>query len=520
MTTSKARDYISPTALLKKARSVFPQLLQLPRRLKISHLLFFSHLLLVLWLILVMSYKRYQNDWQTRVDHAVEVARLSMNPIIEDLSLSASGLNYANIHLPTTLNRFHSANKLLYFHVDAVSDFSRTPFRFAYSRQKNEVWQTGLGSQDEQNAIGAIQRLQKAQLENPNTDKVKYAFLLNRAQERYISIVNDRQKTEHYRSLFQEPSLTLGQYQVNEKQKILHILLPLHNTSGGKVWAVFDAAELLELQSKTIHQIIREALIAFLVSAIMIVWATWWIVQPLRRLSNYMNHEIHDLDVTALPELNRDDEIGMLARCFRNLIRRIRNQIADLERLAIIDALTGLGSRRLYDTSGKAFLKQARRTNLCFAMLVIDADYFKRYNDTYGHAQGDEGLRMIGRVLQSTLQRETDLAFRLGGEEFVVLLQVTKAQEVQVIAEQIRQAVLAERMVHEKNDAVGFISVSIGGVVLVSPKTRPYVSLNQLFVHGDKMLYAAKAAGRNRVMVSEYPASVESGDKKHLPQHR
>jgi len=507
MAASQAKSYVLPTSLLWKLQHLFLRLLQFPRRLKISHLLFFSHLLLVLWLILIMSYNRYQSDWQTRVDHAVEVARLSMNPIIEDLSLSASGLNYANIHLPATRSLFRSADKLLYFHVDAISDFSQKPFKFAYSREKDEVWQTGLGIRDEQDAAKSIQRLEEAQLRNPNIDKVKYSFLLHRARERHASIVSDRQKTEHYSSLFQQPSLSMGQYQMNEKQKNLHILLPLHNASGGKVWAVFDAADLLALRAKTMYQVIREALIAFLVSSMLIIWATWWIVQPLRRLSSYMNHEIHELDVTALPELNRDDEIGMLARCFRNLISRIRKQIADLERLAIIDALTGLGSRRLYDTSGKAFLKQARRNNLCFAMLVIDADNFKLYNDTYGHAQGDEGLRMIGRVLQSTLHRETDLAFRFGGEEFVVLIQVAKAQEVQTIAEEIRKAVLAEKMVHEKNDPVGFISVSIGGVVLTSPKTRPYLSLNQLFIYGDKMLYAAKAAGRNRVLVSEYPAT-------------
>ena len=247
--------------------------------------------------------------------------------------------------------------------------------------------------------------------------------------------------------------------------------------------------------------ILKEALLALLVSSILIIWATWWIVRPLRRLASYMTHDIHELDVSVLPELNRDDEIGQLARCYRNLVTRIRNQITDLERLAIIDALTGLGSRRLYDTSGRTFLKQVKRTGHFFGMLVIDVDHFKLYNDTYGHAQGDEGLKMIGRVLKATLQRETDLAFRIGGEEFVVMIQVTSADEVTHMAEQIRKAVLEEKMTHEKNGP-GVISVSIGGVTLSTDHPGAGPTLNQLFKVADKALYTAKAKGRNRVSIT------------------
>jgi len=436
------------------------RLLLLPRRLKIRHLLFFSHLLLVIWLIVVMSYNRYRSEWQTRVDHAVEVAHLSMNPIIKDLSLSASGLNYANINLAATRNLFRGTDKLLYFHVDAVSDFSQKPFQFAYSREKDEAWQTGLGPEDQQAAADKVLQLESFQLQNPDVDTVKYSFLLSRARERQASIVADLEKTEQFRELYHRPPLTPGQYLVDDNTRTLHILLPLRNTGGGEIWAVFDAGDLLDLRNTTVYHIMREALIAFLVSGILIVWATWWIVQPLRRLSSYMDHEIHELNVATLPELNRDDEIGLLARCFRNLINRIRSQISELERLSVIDPLTGLGSRRLYETSGRAFLKQARRSGQCFGMLVLDVDNFKLYNDTYGHAQGDEGLRMIGRVINATLQRETDLAFRFGGEEFVVLIQAKKAEEVGRIAEELRQAVLGQKMEHKNNAGFGVLSSS------------------------------------------------------------
>ncbi len=489
----------------------------LPRRLKISYILFFSHLLLVIWLIVVMSYNRYRSEWQTRVDHAVEVAHISMNPIVADLSLYASGLNYANINLPVTRNLFRATDKLLYFQVDAISDFSQKPFRFAYSRQNDEVWRTGLGPNDVKAASDEVNKLEEYQRQHPGVDKVKYAFLLSRAREHYANIVADRKKEKRFRWLYRKPALSPGEHLIDEKTSTLHILLTLHNKKGGKVWAVFNATDLLNLRTTTIDHILREALIAFLVSSVLIIWATWWIVQPLRRLSRYMEHEIHELDVAALPELNRDDEIGQLARRFKNLINRIRSQISELERLAIIDSLTGLGSRRLYDTSGPALLKQARRSKQCFGMLVLDVDNFKLYNDTYGHAHGDEGLRMIGKAISTTLHRETDMAFRIGGEEFVALIQVTHAEEVRRIAEDLRKTILGQKIEHKKNGSLGVISVSIGGVVLGPSHTRPYPSFENLFKQADKALYQAKAQGRNRVILAGQPYQSETTTKAASP---
>lgn len=489
------------TLLWRIQRFFLEGLLGLPRRLNISYLLFFSHLLLVIWLVVIMSFNRFRSEWQANVHHAVEVARLSLNPIVEDLSLAASGLSYANIHLPATRNLFRNAGKLLYFEVEAISDYSKQPFHFAYSRDKDDVWRTGLETDEEKEALATVNRLENALHNEPGIDQVKYGFLLNRARERHDAIMSDMEKARHYSTLYHKAALIPGEYVIDEELKTLQTLVMLNNSGGGKLWAVFNAEELLILKERMKTTILKEALLALLVSSILIIWATWWIVRPLRRLAAYMTHDIHELDVSVLPELNRDDEIGQLARCYRNLVTRIRNQITDLERLAIIDALTGLGSRRLYDTSGRTFLKQVKRTGHYFGMLVIDVDHFKLYNDTYGHAQGDEGLKMIGRVLKATLQRETDLAFRIGGEEFIVMIQVTSADEVAHMAEQIRKAVLKEKMIHEKNGP-GVISVSIGGVTLSTDHQGAGPTLNQLFKVADKALYTAKASGRNRVSIT------------------
>lgn len=110
---------------------------------------------------------------------------------------------------------------------------------------------------------------------------------------------------------------------------------------------------------------------------------------------------------------------------------------------------------------------------------------------------------MIGRVIKNTLQRETDQAFRIGGEEFVVLIQTVHQDEVGMIAEKLRKAVLAERMEHVKNDPYGVISISVGGIVLSPPSQgHPFPSLDTLFRKADRALYQAKAEGRNRVIMA------------------
>jgi diguanylate cyclase (GGDEF)-like protein len=487
-----------PGFQIRQWRMFIEALRTLPRRLKISQLLFASHLLLVIWLIGAMSYNRYQSEWQTRVDHSVEVAHLSMNPIIADLSLYASGLSYANINLPKTRKLFADTEKLLYFQVSAVSDYSLQPFHFAYSRKYNEVWQTGVTKEEVAQAYAKVKNLE-ALLSQHQADQVKYTFLLNRARERYQSIVADRQKAERFQNLYQRPELAQGKHVLNEQSKTLHIQLPLRNKGGGEVWAVFDAGNLISLHDQVLLNIAKEALLASVISIILILWATHWIVRPLRRLAVYMDHEVHELDVTTLPELNRDDEIGLLARCFRDLIYRIRQQIADLERLAVVDSLTGLGSRRYYETSGSPFLKQIQRNGHCLGMLVCDVDKFKLFNDHYGHAQGDKALRLVGQVIRKTFHRETDLAFRVGGEEFVVLIQVNHPDEVKLLAQRLRKTLMNEKMEHSKNVPYGVLTLSIGSVALTAEQARQYKSLDTLFEQADKALYQAKTNGRNRI---------------------
>lgn len=164
-------------------------------------------------------------------------------------------------------------------------------------------------------------------------------------------------------------------------------------------------------------------------------------------------------------------------------------------RQALTDELTGLGNRRYYDARLEAMFKDVSGlSNAQFALLAIDIDHFKKYNDSYGHAAGDECLRRISAVLKSSMFRPEDEALRYGGEEFVALLPGSDINGARMVAERIRSRVYDLAIEHGANDC-GRVTVSIG--IAVAPQHG--ISPDHLFSNADAALYAAKNQGRNRL---------------------
>ena len=165
----------------------------------------------------------------------------------------------------------------------------------------------------------------------------------------------------------------------------------------------------------------------------------------------------------------------------------------ELERDAAVDALTGLFNRRTWDEKFGRLVTRSQRAESPLSLLVIDVDHFKRYNDDFGHAAGDEVLKTLGRVLSDHL-RPTDLAARFGGEEFVVALPATDLEGALCAAERIRRAIQAAVVSSGKAQPLPRITVSIGAAVDAPGQDGP-----ALFQRADAALYRAKAAGRDRV---------------------
>lgn len=169
-----------------------------------------------------------------------------------------------------------------------------------------------------------------------------------------------------------------------------------------------------------------------------------------------------------------------------------------LEKLTTEDALTGIPNRRYFEREYEREWRRAQRRQETITLMMIDVDYFKRYNDTYGHPAGDAALRTVAGVTQAQLRRVGDFVARYGGEEFVAVVPGADARIGAVIAENIRSAVAQQRIDHSEGLAEPYITVSIGAVSqvpAVGANAKAMISL------ADEALYQAKARGRNRVVL-------------------
>ncbi|KQT45629.1 hypothetical protein ASG52_15925 [Methylobacterium sp. Leaf456] len=171
---------------------------------------------------------------------------------------------------------------------------------------------------------------------------------------------------------------------------------------------------------------------------------------------------------------------------------------AELQQLATTDALTGLSNRRRFDEVLARECRRAARVGKPLSLLMLDADHFKSFNDRYGHQQGDEALRLIARAMQTALHVQSDTAYRIGGEEFAVVLPDTEQAGAETVANRLRQAVLEQRMLHAGNPH-GLVTISCG-VAAQSIGTSDNAAA--LIAAADKALYEAKSKGRNRVQTA------------------
>lgn len=199
--------------------------------------------------------------------------------------------------------------------------------------------------------------------------------------------------------------------------------------------------------------------------------------------------------------------IGVL---YYSAVQRRRDLIDDLiarfglENDAGEDKLTNIANRRRFDITLEQVWVQARRSGIPLSLIMIDIDYFKKFNDRYGHQAGDKCLATVAKVLANSAQRATDLVARYGGEEFVILLNQTTRNDAYQLAEEVRQRVEDLRI--ENLDAdLGIVTLSMGGVTVYASDDQEESNPLKL---ADIALYRSKEQGRNQV--SWYQANVSS----------
>jgi diguanylate cyclase (GGDEF)-like protein len=228
--------------------------------------------------------------------------------------------------------------------------------------------------------------------------------------------------------------------------------------------------------------------------------------------SNPKTKNIPIIFVTA-KDNDADEEYGLnlgaidyITKPFNKAIvrLRIRNHLelklkSDLlEELSMYDGLTHIPNRRFFDEVFQSTYKEVKRENKSLAVLMIDIDFFKLYNDNYGHGKGDEALKKVAQALQITLKRPTDLVARYGGEEFVVLLKDISEENVKKIALNLLQAVQELQITHEYSKVEQIITISIG----VAYKTASsLIKKVELLICADEALYDVKRTSRNNFFI-------------------
>ncbi|MFO7812378.1 MAG: diguanylate cyclase [Pelovirga sp.] len=194
---------------------------------------------------------------------------------------------------------------------------------------------------------------------------------------------------------------------------------------------------------------------------------------------------------------------------FKNITARkeAEQQLEELNRtlseMARIDGLTGIANRRFFDeVFDKEWKRLAREQNQNFSLVLADIDFFKKYNDNYGHQQGDDCLILVGKALKEIILRPSDMAARYGGEEFALLLPGVDLAGAGTVGERARQAIVDLQIPHEYSDVAGHITMSLGGAMMTPSHEN---SPTDLIALADQALYRAKESGRNNLYLTENP---------------
>jgi diguanylate cyclase (GGDEF)-like protein len=167
---------------------------------------------------------------------------------------------------------------------------------------------------------------------------------------------------------------------------------------------------------------------------------------------------------------------------------------------SIRDQLTGLGNRRNFEQSVDFYTSVCRQVHQTVCVIMMDVDFFKMYNDFYGHPEGDEVLKALGRVLRNLAETERAFTARVGGEEFIVLWTENRLIEAMRVARKLRQDIIDLHIPHEMSSAAPYVTVSIGLYVM---RGGSQDSSEELYKNADTALYRAKALGRDRIVLHD-----------------
>ncbi len=227
------------------------------------------------------------------------------------------------------------------------------------------------------------------------------------------------------------------------------------------------------------------------------------ILKPLKALAIFAKQTMsEDSNLDSALLCQRNDEIGLLARSFDQQLSRQRELNAELLNLSTHDSLTGLPNRRLFDQRLQASIHEMEASSQPLAVMMLDIDHFKLFNDHYGHQKGDQCLQQVAQTLQKVATTHDFLIARTGGEEFSALLPNTSAQQAKHIGQLLHDTIDALAFPHLASPVAPYVTISVG---IGSLDEGTDISPNVLMSTADQALYSAKAAGRHQVKIFTPP---------------
>ncbi|MCL2217465.1 MAG: diguanylate cyclase [Defluviitaleaceae bacterium] len=214
--------------------------------------------------------------------------------------------------------------------------------------------------------------------------------------------------------------------------------------------------------------------------------------------SDSTNDEVRGLGLGAA-DFIRKPLIEAIVNLRVNMHLQLRDHIQTIEKLSLIDGLTGINNRRSFDNAIKVEWSRSLRKREWLGMLMLDIDFFKKFNDKHGHLNGDACLKAVASTMVDTITRGSDYVFRWGGEEFMAILPDTALEGVIAVAERLRKKISQTPVVCDTE--VTFITASLGAGAIIPVDAPPNdkAAQDEFFSQIDKALYRAKSGGRNRV---------------------
>ena len=243
-------------------------------------------------------------------------------------------------------------------------------------------------------------------------------------------------------------------------------------------------------------------LMFFIVSLIGFYIVNRFFITPLINGASAINLMLLKNDLQPLHFKNQFLEMRVLINGFNSLIKEVKKQNEQLEKISKIDELTQIYNRRAFEEIYTLQWHDAHNQKTTLGLMLIDVDYFKLYNDFYGHQEGDSALQALCGVLKETAKSNNGIAARYGGEEFIMLFNQLSFEQFELISQQLRKNVNALKLPHKGSKVSDVLTISVGcAFATAKAMDNESITAKSLIKDADVMLYEAKNTGRDRALI-------------------